>query len=630
MDEPAKSLIAGSIFARDFRITHRLGEGGMGVIYAAEQISTSKPRALKVMHPTMVHDTRLRDRFLQEAHAAAQIESDHVAEVVAAGVDEATGAPWLAMELLRGQTLEQRVTSSGPFGPRELLELSTQMRHVLAQAHARGLVHRDIKPENLFIAQPRRVGIPFMLKVLDFGIAKWLQETRSVGNSQVIGSPLWMAPEQWQPNAPIGPQTDVWAVALVMFFALAGRAYWRSADSDDISRIIVEVVSAPLAPPTERARELGSSAQVPAGFDDWFLACLSRQPAQRPPNGDAALARFEELFEGARSGPQSVHFRSVPSPAPPPVATSSSSVVPAPVVPAPAVTPISPRVKIDTDDRTRALHEVTAAPALTGVVWAHASSPLGAHARVQRVLTALVPALDEALSVDPVLVGLTADLRLDRLAARATAERAAYDQAAAALTEVATRFGLEHPALYARPGQEEPLRVEPTTPLSSVLGPSIAQVTRAATIFLCAMAAAAGKPELRLRAIVPDIMQLRRIVSAATDIARGSATKGPRDMVTSVLREHVVAGSDLAACLDADGDACTEPALAAWLVAADCTLARIGLLASGRLAAAAEALAAPPPMVVPAAVDAVLADLSAWTAGAGYAEARAMWGAPLA
>src|SRR5262249_58727854 len=138
----SQSLKAGSIFARDFRVTHRIGEGGMGVVYAAEQLSTSKPRALKVMHPTLAHDPRLRDRFLQEAHAAAQIESDHVAEVVAAGVDDASGAPWLAMELLRGQTLDQRVKGGGPLGPLELLELGTQMRHVLAQAHARGLLHR--------------------------------------------------------------------------------------------------------------------------------------------------------------------------------------------------------------------------------------------------------------------------------------------------------------------------------------------------------------------------------------------------------------------------------------------------------------------------------------------------------
>src|SRR5262249_7806323 len=169
-----------------------------------------------------------------------------------------------------------------------------------------------------FIARPRRIGIPFMLKVLDFGIAKWLQETRSAGNSQVIGSPLWMAPEQWQPNAPIGPATDAWALALVMFFALTGRPYWRRADSDAISPIIVDAGSPPIAKPSERALELGSPAFVPPGFDEWFLACLARSPAQRPPNADAALGRFEELFESARHGPLSVHFRGVLTPLPPP------------------------------------------------------------------------------------------------------------------------------------------------------------------------------------------------------------------------------------------------------------------------------------------------------------------------
>jgi hypothetical protein len=299
--------------------------------------------------------------------------------------------------------------------------------------------------------------------------------------------------------------------------------------------------------------------------------------------------------------------------------------------PLPRATPVPPPTARLGDDRTRLPEEMTAVLSPTaGVLWGLVSSPLGPHARVQRVLTAISPAIAEALSVEPVLVGLTEDLRLDRLAAwHATAERAAYDQAASALSAVAARLDLQRPPLYAREGQAEPLRVEPTAPLSVVLGPSLAVATRAAAVFFCATAAAVCKPELRLRAIVPDVVQLRRLVAAATDIARRKATKGPRDMVTSVLREHVAAGGDLAACLDADGDACTEPALTAWLVAADCTLARIGLLASGRIAAAAEALAAAPAMVVPASIDAVLADLDAWTIGGAYAEARAVWGAPL-
>src|SRR5262245_32974256 len=136
MDEPSSTLPAGLLFARDYRVLYKIGEGGMGVVYAAEQLSTRKTRALKVMHAQLVNDPRMRERFLQEAHVSAQLESDHVTEVVGAGVDEGTGAPWLAMELLRGETLDARVRGQGPLGARDLLELGAQLRHVLGRAHS--------------------------------------------------------------------------------------------------------------------------------------------------------------------------------------------------------------------------------------------------------------------------------------------------------------------------------------------------------------------------------------------------------------------------------------------------------------------------------------------------------------
>lgn len=178
-------LQPGSVFAGDFRIERALAMGGMGAVYVAEQLSTGRKRALKLLLPSLVESERSRERFEQEARVASRIASDHVVEVVSAGVDPASGAPWLAMELLEGETLAGRVERAGPLPPAETLEVMRQLCHALGAAHASGLVHRDIKPENLFLARPRRDGVPFTLKILDFGIAKLTEDVRARGGAKI-------------------------------------------------------------------------------------------------------------------------------------------------------------------------------------------------------------------------------------------------------------------------------------------------------------------------------------------------------------------------------------------------------------------------------------------------------------
>lgn len=165
-------LQPGTVFAKDFRIVRHLSSGGMGSVFVVEQLSTGKERALKVMHMELSADAAHRVRFESEARISASIESDHVVEVLAAGVDPETNIPWLVMELLRGDTLEGHVEAHGPMSRGSLRECARQLKHVLEQAHTLGLVHRDLKPENLFLAAARRQDVPFTLKILDFGIAK--------------------------------------------------------------------------------------------------------------------------------------------------------------------------------------------------------------------------------------------------------------------------------------------------------------------------------------------------------------------------------------------------------------------------------------------------------------------------
>ena len=290
-------LTKGAIFAGDYEILGLLAEGGMGAVYVARQLSTGKDRALKIIHPQYLADDRTRDRFAREARAASHVDSEHVIEVVSAGIDAPTGMPWLAMELLRGEDLDSFSARIGPIPANQVLEIFRQLCHGLAAAHVTGLVHRDLKPENVFLATARRVGVPFTVKILDFGIAKIVHETKR-DVTDAVGTPTWMAPEQTEAGKAITPATDVWALGLIAFRLLAGVPYWHSANAVDVSAMAIlrEVVFDPMEPASTRARALGSPVTLPPGFDAWFAKCVVRDPSARFPEATAALAGLERVF----------------------------------------------------------------------------------------------------------------------------------------------------------------------------------------------------------------------------------------------------------------------------------------------------------------------------------------------
>ncbi len=285
---PAPGLLVG----RDFRLERRLSAGGMGEVFLATQLSTGARRAVKLMRAELQLDARLRERFEQEARLGASIPSDHVAQVVAAGVDDALAMPFLAMEYLEGAELGEVVTQLGGLTLGELDSVLRQLCHALGAAHAMGIVHRDVKPSNVFLTRSRSADSPVMLKVLDFGIAKLLADagTRS---TQAMGTPLWVSPEQTEKRASVTPATDVWALGLVAFHALTGRLYWASAqDGDDASLAAVmrEVLVDPLEAASVRAQGLGAS--IPDALDAWFSRCIARRPDERFANASLAYEAF--------------------------------------------------------------------------------------------------------------------------------------------------------------------------------------------------------------------------------------------------------------------------------------------------------------------------------------------------
>ncbi len=298
----AEQLAPGAVFGRDFRVVQRIAAGGMGTVYEAIQLSTGKRRALKIMHAQYEGDERTRARFIQEAQATAAVESDHIVEMVAAGVEEDTNTPWIAMELLQGRDMKSALAERGAFAPAEVAEMFRQLCHGLGAAHREGLVHRDLKPENIFLAHPRREGIPFTVKLLDFGLAKLVQSSATHGSStQAVGSPRWMAPEQAGIDGQIAPQTDVWALGLIAFNMLTGRVYWRIANSDHatIMQQLTEVLMQPLDPASVRAAELGVDHLLPPGFDGWFARCVVREAELRFRDADEALPELLPLLDPA-------------------------------------------------------------------------------------------------------------------------------------------------------------------------------------------------------------------------------------------------------------------------------------------------------------------------------------------
>jgi TPR repeat protein/serine/threonine protein kinase len=290
----AVMLTPGTIVAGDFRIERALSEGGMGAVYVAEQLSTGSMRALKVIKTELLHQVRLRQRFEQEAKVTSRIASDHVVSVVAAGIDTKLAIPWIAMELLQGQTLADVVRDRGPLPPAGALGILAQLAHAMDAAHRVGVVHRDLKPENIFLAESRRSGTPYFVKVLDFGIARVIREAQ-VSHTDSLGTPLWMAPEQAGTGEAVGPTTDIWALGLIVFFLLTGKPYWLSArEGGTALSIVKEVCLNPIDKASVRALALETGVTLPAAFDEWFANAVVREPEARFPSAGVAVAALRK------------------------------------------------------------------------------------------------------------------------------------------------------------------------------------------------------------------------------------------------------------------------------------------------------------------------------------------------
>ncbi len=391
-------LAPGTAIGDDFVIERALSEGGMGAVYVAMQRSTGVSRAVKTMHGELLGDERLRARFVEEARLAATIPSDHVVKVLGAGWDSHLGLPWLAMELLPGKPLTTVLEQITPFSPALTEKVLEQACHGLGAAAALGITHRDVKPDNLFVSPSNTVGLPFVLKVLDFGIAK---QTLGTGpkSTQVVGTPFWLAPEQTDTRPRISPATDVWPIGLIAFACLTGKNFWHTAYEPEASMqaFLRELVIDEIPAASVRAAE--SDAAVPGWFDGWFSRCVARDPAARFADAREAFAAFAAAREA--SGDHSVVAASetarflaalagAPVPAAVPVTAYATPPRAEPASPAPPIAPLAPLAPLPTAPRTEFGPVATEVPR-AGVVPAGVSPAPSKPSRSLGILA--VPAL---------------------------------------------------------------------------------------------------------------------------------------------------------------------------------------------------------------------------------------------
>ncbi|XXX79825.1 serine/threonine-protein kinase [Sorangium sp. So ce134] len=280
----AAPVAVGDVLAGKYRVEQIVGAGAMGTIVAAWHLELDQRVAMKFLHSRGTEGGDPAERFRREARALARIKSEHVARVLDVGSLQ-DGMPYMVMEFLEGNNLADEIRARGALPVVEAVGYALQAIEAMAEAHAAGIVHRDLKPANLFLA--RRPDGGRMIKVLDFGISKSMlgssrDELALTKTATLLGSPLYMSPEQVRCAKDVDARTDVWALGVIVYEMLTGRTPYNG---DSVPQLFASLLHE--TPPTMAQVR----ADVPRELDAVVMHCLAKDPEQRWRNvGDLAHA----------------------------------------------------------------------------------------------------------------------------------------------------------------------------------------------------------------------------------------------------------------------------------------------------------------------------------------------------
>lgn len=285
--DPDDNLLEpGALIADRYHVLRKIGEGGMGLLYACFDTVLSREVAVKLMQRSLASEPLIAERLMREARLAAQLRR-HVAQVFDCGMLE-TGEPYIVMELLSGRDMYAVLRESGPITPGELGAVMLQVCDGLAEAHEKGIIHRDLKPENLFCATEPDGGV--VIKIVDFGVSKQVSGRRlraQTNPGESVGSPQYMSPEQITSPSEVDGRTDIWSLGVVMYELLTGALPFQGAGT---AQICAAVLTEPV-PPISQYRQ-----DVPPALEFIIRRCLEKDRARRFPDVvqlSAALAALD-------------------------------------------------------------------------------------------------------------------------------------------------------------------------------------------------------------------------------------------------------------------------------------------------------------------------------------------------
>jgi eukaryotic-like serine/threonine-protein kinase len=284
------TLVPGMMVTPNVRLERPLGEGGMGSVWLADHLSLHSKVVVKFISDALATNEEARARFSREAAAASQVRSPHVVQTFDHGIT-ADGVPYIVMEHLEGRSLGVALVEEGTLRPAMVIDIITQLSRALEKAHGVGVVHRDIKPDNIFLCDAGDGAV--FVKLLDFGIAKGSQSAAISGETKtgsVMGSPLYMSPEQLMGAKTLDSRTDLWSVGVVVFECLSGA---RPFEADTIGALTMRVHNTQHPIPSQ------AIPGAPPALDDWFAKACAVKPEDRFASAKALAEALSAALTGA-------------------------------------------------------------------------------------------------------------------------------------------------------------------------------------------------------------------------------------------------------------------------------------------------------------------------------------------